>query len=212
MPDPDLPEDICDPFAQDCSNGEKCVPIATNDTWDTNFCVPIQGDAQAGESCTLESIQTGLDDCGAGLYCLSDTCIDLCSGSIDEPLCPESTACLASNDGTVNFCLPTCDPLVQDCAPGEGCYWANASFQCLNTSVDLETGVPCGFLNDCAPSNMCISAESLLDCEGAACCASFCDLGDDQACAGMPGLSCVAFFEEGQAPQGYEDVGICIVG
>src|SRR5690606_441875 len=35
----------CDPFEQDCPEGEKCVAYAsTGGNWDANKCVPINGD------------------------------------------------------------------------------------------------------------------------------------------------------------------------
>jgi hypothetical protein len=43
-------------------------------------------------------------------------------------------------------------------------------------------------------------------CDGAGCCAAFCDVGAP-VCPG--GIDCVPFFEEGQAPKCFEDVGIC---
>ena len=43
-------------------------------------------------------------------------------------------------------------------------------------------------------------------CDGAGCCTPFCDL---TAPVCPDGLECLAFYEEGQAPQCFEDVGVC---
>ena len=55
-------------------------------------------------------------------------------------------------------------------------------------------------------------AEVLPDCQGSGCCTPFCEvmLGDAQ-CDAVPGTSCVPFWEEGLAPEGYEHIGVCVV-
>jgi hypothetical protein len=85
---------------------------------------------------------------------------------------------------------------------------ANSDFFCLPRTSDLATGEPCGFVNDCAPLNMCATAEVLPSCEGSSCCAAFCDV-NLPACA--DGTECAAFFEDGTAPPRYEHVGVCIM-
>jgi hypothetical protein len=43
----------CDPFLQDCPEGEKCVSYASSGgSWDANKCVPVLGDGAAGEPCS----------------------------------------------------------------------------------------------------------------------------------------------------------------
>jgi hypothetical protein len=44
----------CDPWYQDCPEGEKCVPFDEFQTgsYTANKCVPVLGDNQPGEACT----------------------------------------------------------------------------------------------------------------------------------------------------------------
>ncbi|MFV8749927.1 ribulose phosphate epimerase [Nannocystaceae bacterium ST9] len=222
-----LPADFmpqpCDVWAQDCAEGEKCVAYDSSgsDTWDAYKCVPVLGDQHAGEPCTSTGIVESTDDCDASSYCfdtteidgqLVGTCYTQCMGSLSEPTCPATTECAISDSAALVLCIPTCDPLVQDCGAGKGCYWANDSFNCVVTTEDLPTGAPCGFINDCAPGNLCVDGSSLPSCEGSACCTHYCDLQlGDAGCADQPETLCVAFFEQGMAPPEYVNVGVCVI-
>jgi hypothetical protein len=210
----------CDPFMQDCPDGEKCVPYgSTGGNWDANKCVPITGSGSVGDTCTYGGASAATDDCDAATHCwdvqdvdgqLVGTCTPFCTGSADSPQCAPGTSCLIANDGSINLCIQTCDPLLQDCGGGNlACFWANNDFQCIFTTQNIPTGEPCGFINDCAGGNACLNAEVLPNCNGSACCGSFCDL-SDPTCT-TPGTECSAFFEEGMSPPGYEDVGVCII-
>jgi hypothetical protein len=78
------------------------------------------------------------------------------------------------------------------------------------TTQDIPTGEPCGFINDCAEGNMCVSAQSLPNCNGPNCCAAFCDLDCGMGVCPQPGTECVPFFDMGLAPLGSADVGVCL--
>jgi hypothetical protein len=212
-------ETDCDPFAQDCPEGEKCVPYASNGGWwDDNKCVPVLGAQPAGEPCTYAGRVEATDDCDATSMCWNvddegiGTCHAFCMGTADNPSCPDGFTCPITSDGTINVCIAICDPLLQDCDEGLGCYWANVDFNCISTTQDLPPGAPCGYVNDCAPGNICLDATVLPDCLGSACCSTFCDvnLGPGQ-CDVLPGTTCVPFWEQGLAPDGYEHIGVCIV-
>ncbi len=217
-PDPDIMyTSTCDPFAQDCPDGEKCVPYSSvGGTWDANKCVPITGDGQPGDPCTSGGVVEATDDCDGSSVCWSvqnvegqlvGVCTPFCDGTSDEPTCEPGFSCLISNEGSVTLCVPICDPLAQDCGDGLGCYWHQGSFQCVFTTQDIPAGEPCSFINDCAPGHVCVDAEQLPSCDGPSCCAAFCDL-DEPVCAGE-GTACGAFFGQSMAPRGLEDVGIC---
>jgi hypothetical protein len=220
---PDIGEEVtpaCDPFAQDCPSGEKCVPWASSgDTWDANKCVPVTGDGQPGDTCSSGGATAGTDSCAEDSICwdvkdvdgeLIGVCTEFCSGSANDPICGPQTSCVIANEGSITLCIATCDPLLQDCAEGLGCFWANEDFNCVFTTDEIPTGEPCGYINDCAPGNLCADASALPSCGGSACCAPYCDLLAPK-CGGLAQTECVTFFEEGLAPPGYEDVGICLL-
>lgn len=218
----DVRGDPCDSFMQDCPDGEKCVPYASNGgSWDANKCVPVMGDQAVGEPCSYAGAEEGTDDCDATSMCwdvmdidgeLVGTCTPFCQGSADMPECPEGSTCNLTGDGVVTLCFSNCDPLLQDCNEGLACYWANNDFNCIFTTQDIPPGEPCGFLNDCVAGNICLDAAVLPSCNGSACCSPFCNLElPDQTCDVLPGTTCVPFFEQDTAPPGDEDVGVCIV-
>lgn len=209
----------CDPFLQDCPDGEKCVPYnSSGDTWDANKCVMVNGTGVAGDPCTSTGSVEATDDCDANTLCwdvmevdgaLVGVCTEFCGGTPDDPICPPSTSCLIVNDGSITLCIPTCDPLIQDCGAGLACFWAANSFNCIFTTQDIPVGEPCGYINDCQAGLICLDATVLPSCNGAACCGEFCEI-PDGTCS-TPGTECIEFFEMGMAPPGYETVGVCII-
>jgi hypothetical protein len=207
-------ESTCDPWLQDCPEGEKCAAYSSaGDTWDANKCVMLTGTAQTGDPCTYGGADFGTDDCDVGYMCYYTNmesigiCVPLCTGTPDNPLCEEMFNCSVSNEGSLLLCLYACDPLLQDCAQeGSGCFWDGAQFNC-DPAGDIPTNEPCGYINDCLPGHLCLDATALPNCGGAACCSAWCDLADPQ-CLTM-GTECIAFYDEGTAPPGLEDTGIC---
>jgi hypothetical protein len=208
-PPPPVP---CSPFGQDCAEGEKCNS--------EGICVPVLGEQSPGEPCEFDPV-TGTDDCDETSACwnmveiegeLLGTCAAACMGSPDNPLCPEGSSCEFSGDGGPYLCVIQCDPLVQDCGLGLGCYWAHGGFNCFHVFPGIPIGEPCGFIHDCAIGLGCLTAEVMPDCQGSACCGPYCNdsLGDGQ-CEILPGTVCESFFEEGMEPPGYEQVGVCIL-
>jgi hypothetical protein len=220
--DLDVIADPCDMFGQDCPDGEKCVPYATDggNVWDSFKCVPVQGDQATGEPCTYDGPVESTDDCDATAWCLdSDSdgeglCHAFCGGTPDEPECLPDSGCAVSGGGTITICMPQCHPLEQDCPEGEGCYWFPfGAFLCGITLDDIPTGEPCGYADDCQPGNFCAYATVLPDCDGESCCTNFCDLwlGNSQ-CAAVPGTECVSFFERGVGfGYPYENLGVCVL-
>lgn len=205
--------DACDPMHPECEQGEKCTLVRDQDSDLVGRCVPIADETVGiGDRCVVFD-QPGHDDCEAGSVCWDvmngeGTCLEFCGGSGDNPICDDGYHCNWGKSADAGLCTPLCDPLsTGDCPQTCACYWANSNFFCLPRSSNIATGEPCGFINDCAPLNICVSAEAVPDCAGSACCAAFCDLG----VAGCgPGTACVAFFEDGMAPPGYEHIGVCI--
>jgi hypothetical protein len=208
-------------LAQDCPDGQKCVPYPSDAGYDTNKCVPVLGDGAPGESCTPGDAE-GTDDCDASSVCwrlgevggvVSGTCQPLCTGSEEQPSCPDGWYCSVYGDDVRYICTWLCDPIAQNCPEGEDCYLTdNNTFACVwdgNTSI----GEGCmGYTNDCEPGLVCVDAEELPGCLDFTCCTSFCDvaLGEEQ-CEAVPGTMCVPLFAEGHAPVGLENVGTCVV-
>lgn len=140
------------------------------------------------------------------------TCLEFCSGTPDSPTCRQGSQCLLAGDWSPFLCTPNCDPLVQDCSAGLGCYWSSTGFFCIFAADQIPTGEPCGYVNDCAPGHLCAEAAALPSCAGPACCTQYCDLQlGDAGCVDQPGTVCVSFYPEGEAPIGEEHIGICIL-
>lgn len=205
----------CDPWLQDCPEGEKCVAYAsTGGDWDANRCVPVTGAGAPGDPCVYSGPIEATDDCDESSYCWNvddmhiGTCLAFCTGLPEMPECPIGSDCMISGEGSINLCVDTCDPIGQDCNDGFACYWAGAFFECIMTTMDIPPGEACGFLNDCAGGLACVAAGLLPSCLGDSCCAAFCDVNDIAACPD-PNLECVPFFDQGQAPVGYEHIGVC---
>jgi hypothetical protein len=219
-------EPQCDPWAQDCPLGEKCMPWANDggDAWNAMKCVPIARDpAQPGEPCTVEGSPTsGLDDCDIASMCFyvdprtnMGTCVAFCGGDPTGTTCPPGTDCPITDSSVLILCLPLCHPLASDCAVGL-CAPMVADFHCVpNESGDAGAyGEPCAYVNACDPGLFCADAATVPGCAGASgCCSEFCDVtltDPDSQCAGQAeGQECLPWYAEGDAPPGYENVGVC---
>lgn len=213
----------CDLFEQSCPEGEKCMPWANDggSSWNATRCVPIDANPDGlYEPCTVEgSGVSGIDSCELGAMCwnvdeetLVGTCVGLCTGSQNAPGCADENAqCSISGDGVLTLCLPNCDPLdAEACPPGEGCYPFYDAFTCF---LDISgpkaggAGEPCESINGCDPGLLCAHAGDVGACEpGAFCCTPYCDLAEPVC---PEGLSCLPYYLEGEAPAGFESVGIC---
>ena len=215
----------CSLFEQNCPDGQKCMPYANDggNNWNATRCVPIDPDPDAvGEPCTVEEDGvSGIDSCDGTSMCfdvdqdtLEGTCFAFCGGDESDPTCPNACDfCTISGDGVLTICLPTCEPLAQECPPGDGCYFVESSQTAFICTPDVseENGAPgdaCEFLNQCDPGSMCLGADFLASCESTGCCSPFCTVGDPTACEALPGTECLPLFEETPActPQ---DIGVC---
>ncbi|EDM77708.1 putative lipoprotein [Plesiocystis pacifica SIR-1] len=221
VPEADEPPEPCDMFAQDCPEGDKCVPEIVGGQLQQAVCTTVVGDTPYGEPCSLVEGGQGYDTCDDASWCfnlievegeLVGTCTPFCTGNAEDADCPEGYACQLSAEGPP-VCVDICDPLVQDCPGNQACYWTNSHFACVPTTAKLETGQPCGFINDCDEGSMCLSAEVLNGCSEASCCGDYCSLaGGDGPCQAIdPAYVCEPFFEEGMAPEEWADVGVCVL-
>jgi hypothetical protein len=221
----------CDIWAQDCQDGEKCAPWANDggNSWNATRCVPESANPkEPGDSCTTDgSDVSGNDDCIKGSLCFSvnpetneGICTAFCQGSEASPTCADPNAvCNISNNGSLILCLPTCNPMLQDCpttGQPQGCYPVNDEFLCWpDFSFDLGSyGDPCEYFNVCDPGLYCGAAEVVPGCIGSVgCCTEYCDTTDANAsCAGASdGAECVPWWDANMAPPGLENVGACIL-
>jgi hypothetical protein len=212
----------CDLWDQDCPPGEKCMPWANDggNSWNGTRCSPIAPDpGQPGDPCTVEgSGVSGVDSCDVASMCWGvdpetneGTCVAFCTGSENNPICFDpGTTCSINGEGTLILCLPTCDPLVQDCADGEGCWGVHADFVCAPDASgdDGSYADPCEYLNACDPGLACLPSELVPGCQASGCCSPFCHLDQPNNCYGAS-QACIPWFEPGQSPPGYEHVGVC---
>jgi hypothetical protein len=214
----------CDSYAQDCPEGEKCVPYSsTGGIWDANKCVPVLGEQEPGEPCHYSDTVSSTDDCDATSFCWDvmdvdgewiGTCASFCTGTADDPQCPDApgcadASCLINGDSSINLCLPSCDPLAQDCNPGLACYWAGNDFNCIFFTQNLPIGEVCGFINDCVGGAVCTASELLPNCAGENCCTPFCDTAAlvDPCPELLEGTSCQVFLD---SPEEGCAVGSCL--
>lgn len=216
----------CSIWDQDCAEGEKCAPWANDggSAWNATRCVPVEAaPAQPGDTCTVEgSGVSGIDSCDISSMCWDvdpetneGTCVAFCTGSENAPVCDDpTTSCSIANDGVLVLCLPTCDPLIQDCADGQACYPIDDSFVCAPDASGEDQGAdndPCEFINACDEGNICVNPDIVDGCPAGStgCCQAVCDLSEAMPAGCTGSETCEPWFEEGNVPPGYEDVGVC---
>lgn len=216
----------CDIVAQDCDEGEKCTPYASDGGpfWDGTKCVPIPADpVPPGKPCmTLDGPTSGLDNCDGNGMCYDvdpetqeGVCVEFCYGENYPFKCSDPLAqCHWANDGVLAVCLTDCDPMEQDCKDDQGCYpnGDGDGFGCdWDASNGQGVGKPCELHKECPGGMFCAPGMHAPACEGESCCAEFCDPnGDSSDCWGAnEGVSCVPL---GQIADGFapEDVGVCV--
>ncbi len=208
----------CDLYEQDCEPGEKCNVWANDggSSWNATKCVGVDPDPDlAGEQCQVEgSGVSGIDTCEAGAFCWdtddagNGMCVPYCQGSESEPTCDNPSEAPAAGKEFC-ICLPMCDPLLNDCPVGCGCYSTEDRFQCVPDASGPDLGLfgdPCEFTNACDPGLSCTSAE-YVECDSESCCTYFCSTEHQDTCPGEH--VCRSVYEDGQAPPGYADVGLC---
>lgn len=189
----------CDSFAQDCPDGEKCTPYIPGNAgaYVETKCVHVTGQDKPGDSCMSEGPLSGIDSCIKGAKCWDvsidgvGTCIALCTGSADAPICDPPSTCKSS--GSLSMCITYCNPLLQDCpSPTEACYGETCA-----PNVSGEEGQandPCEFINDCDEGLMCFYSDWVgKGCASENCCSPFCEF-PDGACPNADQV-CVQFFE-----------------
>jgi hypothetical protein len=215
----------CDIWLQDCPDGQKCMPWANDGggSWNATTCSPVDAmPGQSGDECTVEgSAVSGVDSCDKGLLCWYvdenniGSCLDMCTGSAENAMCPSGSVCDITNDGVLILCLPTCDPLLTDCPDSQICFF---SAQANDFICDFDAsgeegqyGDPCEYINVCDPGLFCANPDAVPNCQAGGCCSEYCDLTEPNTCSGADGgQECVPWFES-DPPPGLENVGACAI-
>lgn len=216
----------CDVWAQDCSDGCKCMPYAESGAGYANAlkCTPVVPNAGAlGEPCTVAGHpHSGFDSCAEGFLCWNvdpetglGTCFEQCKGSILEQSCTDANSlCFGDSSGVWYLCLPTCHPLDRPCPDGEVCTYNPLDIQYFTCADDVSGEVGqafdvCEYANACDPGLSCVNAALAEECDQRmnGCCLPFCDVAAPD-CPGV-GQECLPWYEDGMALPGYEDLGVC---
>jgi hypothetical protein len=215
----------CSIWERDCPPGMKCMPYANDGgpVWNDTICSAIADEpGQLGDPCSAwdESPTSGHDDCDFHSMCwdvdpvtFEGTCVGFCTGSPFAPTCEDpATECVQTGSGILTLCLPRCHPIDDPCPAGATCLPASDTFTCARAGGGVGLGEACEFLNSCDPGLICLAAEVVPGCMAEACCAAFCDTAAADPCPGAgEGIECVAWFEDGEAPPGYEELGACVL-
>ena len=187
----------CDVAAQDCPDGEKCVPVLGSG--DLTQCVPVTGDGTIGEACTIAD---GADDCDGEHLCLDGMdgdgegfCAPLCLDTGAGPSCPDGTTCTMAG-----FCIgDRCNPLEPDpcandwpCVGRVGDGGARCSYGEGASYGDVAIGEACTQNTDCAEGSACTDGLAVPDCASEFCCTTWCDPTDMDSCTGQVGTLCIA--------------------
>ncbi len=99
----------CDPYLQDCPEGEKCV--VHPDAPCGAKCVLVLGEQGPGEPCVGDPIES-TDDCDTTSVCVElderghGICRAFCGGTLDAPQCPDGQACIDDGINTA-ICVPS---------------------------------------------------------------------------------------------------------
>ena len=223
----DAPLQDCTIWEQNCPPGEKCTAWADDgeSAWNANRCVPVADNPVGpGEPCTVEGVSSsGIDNCDATSMCMPNFgesdgyCVAFCTGSPDAPVCGSGELCIVSNEDSLVLCWESCDPMAQDCAADEWACWATPyGGICAPGEVGPGGhGTACAMIAACSPGFVCVVAGAVAGCPGEPCCAAYCDtedVGADEGCPGYDeGERCLPAYPEGDAPEGLEHLGICII-
>lgn len=217
----------CDPWAQDCPEGFKCMAYTDEGDYFTGTkCTPVvPNGGVAGDECYADGgWSTGVDDCALGFACWNINpetniggCVALCTGTMESYGCPDQEdICVFWVPGLAHVCLETCDPFLQNCSPGQICgpNWAtNAQEFVCYLDWSFEEGQEfdgCESSNTCDPGLICWDPAQAVECspDDVGCCLAYCDL-NDPSCTGQ-NAKCEPFYDDPDtAPPEFANLGIC---
>jgi hypothetical protein len=156
-------------------------------------CIAV-GSQPVGGACAVDT-QTHIDNCAGGAACLSTGCQKLCHVAADGE-CTSATVCLAvsgyfDDRPGIGACQPRCDPLTQDCAAAQGCFYDTHALTgvCATIESDPFTGViggqgdPCQAANSCERGTACLLLDPKSPTGNR--CATYCDPSGASDCASV---------------------------
>lgn len=226
----------CDVYAQDCSDGLKCLPAKYGaspgliEDGIESWCAGVSAAAVGlGEPCFVDPSaykEPGalMDDCPLGALCwgiegepgdFHGRCESLCSGSAEVPGCPGDPFCPSHGGLNDLVCVSECDPFAQDCAfETDSCIRLSDKWACWPRRVRSrgDFQYPCVWQNDCQATFACVELDMAGTCYDnslGGCCVPMCALDDPQAdvaCAEVDPASTCRAWE--LAPD--TGVGICV--
>ena len=222
----DVPQPLvmCDFWAQDCPEGQKCTAASSNAfdyPWNMHICVDA-GTEPPGAPCTkVEGADpyAATDTCDATGKCYRmnpdtgiGTCVEMCVGNPQNATCPITNWDCMQKASIFDLCIPYCTPVPEacpecwDCPLDEICvaeYEGDTldHFICFPPAAEGITGESCECANCCAAGLMCTDAATYgQGCAYDLCCTEYCDITDLAfTCAG-PDQQCVALFEPCRPP------------
>lgn len=205
-----------------CPLGQKCMPYnPQGNAIPSNIaCRPVV-DEPGGpyEACSVLGEQgSGLDTCERHSYCRDGECVPMCRGYHEVGACLSTEArCNANSSGTLRLCEIVCDPILQNCDAGQGCYPIDSAYQCAPVASEPgagNSGEDCSFINACNAGLACVNPDVRSDCsaEAGGCCTELCDVRERDC---QPGLACVPWYEPfpmfpTNLPRHLENVGVCV--
>ncbi|MCY0990488.1 hypothetical protein OV203_25325 [Nannocystis sp. ILAH1] len=223
---PEIPQ--CDPMAQDCPAGQKCVWYATPGEMrrrDHARCVDVVGDGAPFAACSLPN---GIwldvsDDCGPESFCLE------AFGVTDHGFCapypkPGSQDCsdfpgtqYATENGSIfpHACLHfECNPQAPETCPADlQCLFYPAFLYGTNfcwevPRGELPLGADCDY-DQCGQGKLCLPAEHVPGCAEERCCSEWCDLAAPDC--SDPAASCDDFPVWMEEDPSFATLGACVV-
>jgi hypothetical protein len=224
---------ICDPVAQNCSDGSKCsldlAQVAGKNVWGAS-CRAVTGTVAVGEACTrLNEMPAGIgkDTCDKGLFCtfvgdLSGNV--MASARICHPLCEQSATCSGNHPAcvalttdftpTVGVCAETCNILTDDgiCQNGSWCEpranTEGTGIGTCNAAGTAAINAECSATMDCVAGSSCITSTPMdTTMPPTTACRAVCDIPVAPAVAAHP---CEASFKCQKLTSGPRDWGVCI--
>ena len=182
-----VPGDVCGILDGSACGDEMQCRLFPQEGQDLTVACREQGEGALNSDCTMDF------DCGPGLVCYNDRCLQYCCHSRGDAnshmVCPEDAFCVLNYtseepDNTplpYGACVPQtgCDLIAQDCAGEDvGCYLltrgTEASGYCLETAASAgQKGAACSANNDCAAGLLCVGDGK---------CAPICDKNAEDVC------------------------------